>query len=465
MRILLIAYDNDSYVSYFPLGIAYIAAVCRNAGHDVEIYHQDIYHWLEQHLTDQLDRIKYDVVGIGVIGGYYQYRKLLKIAEAINRSKQRPFFIIGGYGPSPEPEFFLRKTGADIVVIGESEITIVELLDCYSRQSDLSDIKGIAFIDRVSGKFIQTEERELIKDLDSILYPAWDLFPMEFYALYRTSSSMLRTDRCALVLSGRGCNFKCNFCYRMDKGLRTRFAHCVIDEIKLLKERYAINYVSFFDELFMDSKKRVQELCALMLQEKLDIRWDCAGRLNYATPEILELMKKAGCVFIGYGIESLDNDILRRMNKVLTVNQITAGIENTIAAGIDPGFNIIFGHLGDTADSLKLSIDFLKKYDNHANLRTIRPVTPYPGSPLYYYAIEKGLLDGPEDFYERKHINSDLLTVNFTELSNDEVHELLRWANSELVRKYYSDIQNRTLTVIDNLYRNKDASFRGFRPV
>ena len=137
MRILLVAYDNDSYISVFPLGLAYIASVCRNAGHEVKIYNQDVYHWPESHLLNLLNREYFDVIGVGVIGGYYQYRKLLKISEAINKAKNRPFFIIGGHGPSPEPEYFLKKTRADVVVIGEGEITIIELLETLKEKKEL----------------------------------------------------------------------------------------------------------------------------------------------------------------------------------------------------------------------------------------------------------------------------------------------------------------------------------------
>lgn len=193
--------------------------------------------------------------------------------------------------------------------------------------------------------------------------------------------------------------------------------------------------------------------------------WWCNGRLNYAKKDVLKLMKEAGCVFINYGIESLDEAALQIMNKALTVNQIIRGIENTLAGGISPGFNIIFGNIGETAESLKLGVDFLLRYDNHAQLRTIKPVTPYPGSPLYYYAIEKGLLKNCEDFYENKHLNSDLLSVNFTNLSDDEFHKLLYEANKRLIEHYYSFFLRKTIENAQKLYLEQDASFRGFRPV
>ncbi len=124
MRILLVVYDNGYYIHYFPQGLSYIAAVLMREGYDVDIYNQDVHHYPESHLRKYLDKNKFDVVGLSFIAGYYQYRKALKISEAINNSRNRPFYIIGGHGPTPEPEFFLRKTGADAIVMGEGEITV-----------------------------------------------------------------------------------------------------------------------------------------------------------------------------------------------------------------------------------------------------------------------------------------------------------------------------------------------------
>ena len=119
MRILLVVYDNDSYVHWFPQGLAYVASVLRNQGYDVDVYSQDLHHWPDEHLTKYLDENVYDVIGISVIAGYYQYKKLLSLSAAVNRSKNRPTYVIGGYGPTPDPEYFMEKTGADVVVMGE----------------------------------------------------------------------------------------------------------------------------------------------------------------------------------------------------------------------------------------------------------------------------------------------------------------------------------------------------------
>lgn len=460
MRILLVVYDNGSYIHCFPIGLSYIAAILLKAGYEVEIYSQDKNHYPEEHLTYYLDRNKFDLIGVSIIAGYYQYRKLIKISEAINKSKNRPFYIIGGHGPSPEPEFFIKKTQADAVVIGEGEHTIIELINALAGNNSLKDIQGIAFKD--GEKVIINQRRALIDNIDTLPFPAYDLFPINYYRLIRMPHTE-NNDFVMSMISGRGCNFRCNFCYRMDEGFRPRGNDSIIEEIRLLKQKFGITYIDFEDELLMSSETRTVSLCEDFIKKELNIKWCCNGRLNYATPDVLKLMKRSGCVFINYGIEAMDNKVLRKMNKALTTEQIIKGIEATLKEGISPGLNIIFGNIGENGSTLDKGVEFLLKYDDGAQLRTIRPVTPYPGSPLYYYAIQKGLLKDVEDFYENKHINSDLLSVDFTDMSDDEFYQCLQEANIKLVKNYYKKIETNTIKQINKLYVEKDANFRGFR--
>ena len=460
LRVLLVAYDNEMVINFFPQGLAYIAAVLVENGYDVEIYNQDKFHYPCEHLTEYLNKNKFDVVGVSIIGGYYQYKTLLKISEAINQSRNRPFYIIGGHGPSPEPEFFLSKTKADAVVMGEGEITVIELLQAIQNGESLATVKGIAY--RNEEEVVVNKKRPLIKDIDSIPFPAFKLFPMDYYKLRRPSFTR-KTDFVMRVLSGRGCPFQCNFCYRMDKGHRPRNTDSIIEEIQLLKEDYRITHISFTDDLLMSSVERVVGICEAFIDTGLNIRWDCNGRLNYAKSKVLQLMKKAGCVFINYGIEAMDDQVLKNMRKGLTTKMILKGVRETLEAGISPGLNIIFGNIGDNRQTLAKGVEFLLKYDDGAQLRTIRPVTPYPGSPLYYYAIEKGLLKDCEDFYENKHVNSDLLTVNFTDLDDEEFHLSLFEANKEILANYYQKKLANSIDECKKLYLESDASFRGFR--
>lgn len=460
MKILLLVYDNDMYINVFPLGTAYIAAALLKAGFQVEIYNQDMHHYPEEHLTAYLDSHKFDMVGLGVIGGYYQYKKLLKISEAVNKSRRRPFYVLGGHGPSPEPGYFLKKTGADAIVIGEGEETIVDVAKAVAARKSLSGIAGVAWMN--GPEVVINPRRHLIKDLDAIPLPAYELFPMHFYRLLREPHCLPR-DFYTPILSGRGCPFKCSFCYRMDEGFRPRSIAGIVEEIKKLRKDYSTNYIYFGDELLMSSVSRTTELCEAFIREELGIKWWCNGRLNYARPELLRLIKKAGCVFINYGIEALDDEVLRKMNKCLTVSQIIKGIEATLKECISPGFNIMFGNPGDDLKTLAKGVDFLLKYDDGAQLRTIRPVTPYPGSPLYYDAIKSGLLKDCADFYENKHVNSDLLAVNFTGLSDKEFHRALYKANSALIRNYFRNKTEISVNEAKRLYLEHNADFRGFR--
>lgn len=270
-------------------------------------------------------------------------------------------------------------------------------------------------------------------------------------------------ERCMPVLSGRGCTFACNFCFRMDKGFRPRSAESIIKEIEFLRDTYNIKYIAFSDELLMNSKERTMELCQAFIDAKLNVKWDCNGRLNYADVEVLEKMKEAGCVFINYGIESLDNATLKVMHKALTKDIIVRGIENTLKVGISPGLNLIYGNIDEPLSAIDDAVEFLLKYDDHAQLRTIRPVTPYPGTELFDYCIEKGFIKDVEDFYENKHLNSDLLAVNLTQHSDEEIYNKLYEANMILIKKYLEHQNNRYVNTCKDLYLNKNSNFRGFR--
>jgi anaerobic magnesium-protoporphyrin IX monomethyl ester cyclase len=253
MRVLLVVYDNGSYVHWFPLGLGYIASVLRECGHEVTIYDKGQKHYPPEHLTAYLDKNKFDVVGLGVIAGYWQYQEMLRISEAINASKNKPLFILGGHGPSPEPKYFLSKTFANIAVMGEGEATIAELLSGKCKET----VDGIAY--REGKKVTVNKPRELIENIDTIPFPAWDLFSMDYYSLIR-EPNISNSDRCMPMVTSRGCPFRCNFCYRMDTSVRLRSAGSIVEEINKLKKDYGVSYIAFLDDLFMMSPKRTIEL-------------------------------------------------------------------------------------------------------------------------------------------------------------------------------------------------------------
>jgi radical SAM superfamily enzyme YgiQ (UPF0313 family) len=335
----------------------------------------------------------------------------------------------------------LNKLGADTVVVGDGESAICEIAANNKR----GIIHGVP----------STRDEAPLADYED--------FPLNIYRLIRWPTSN-RTDFCFPILSSRGCKWSCSFCYRMREGFHERAVEAIMEEIKWLHDRAQITHFQFSDELLMSSERRVGDICEALLKLPFRIKWDCNGRLNYATTYTLRLMRSSGCDYINYGIESLNQKLLNQMGKGLTLNQIESGVQATLRSGISPGLNLIWGFPGDTVENLWEAVVFLKRWDPCDELRTIRPVTPYPGCRLYEEAKEKGLLDGPEDFYEIKHKNSDLFTVNFMDISTEEAHRQLMLANEQLIQNYMEKRTKGMMDAASAMYLKGEA-FRGFRSV
>lgn len=463
MKILFVIYDNQGSYNVVPLGTLYVAAYLRKYGFkDIHFYSQDIYHYSESHLSEYLSKNKFDVVGIGFVAGYFQHKKILAICEAIKKSSHKPFIVLGGHGPTPVPEFYLRISQADAVVMGEGEVVFLNLVRALSNKKPLHKIKGIAF--REGDKFIVNEREAPIKNLSTIPHPYFEGLPMEYYVNSKIFRTMNPTDRMIFMITARGCNYKCNFCLKLEKGIRLRPIGDVIAELKKYIRDYRVNFIVFWDDLFMISEKRIYEFTEAIIRENIKINYWCTGRLNIVNKKIIKLLKRSGCKYIDYGIEQFDNDALRAMNKRQTEEQIVNGIEITQKEGIYVVFNIIFGNIGDTKKTLKKSLVLLKKYNDYNQLRVIKPVTPYPGTPLYYEAIKKGLLSGPEDFYN-KHKNMELLTVNFTDIPDDEFYKLMFEANKGIIKDYYEYLAHTTQKNFEEVYFRGNYGYRGARHI
>jgi len=251
----------------------------------------------------------------------------------------------------------------------------------------------------------------------------------------------------------------------MREGFFERSIPAIMDEIRWLYSHFQITHFQFADELLMSSVNRTEDICLAISQLPFKIKWDCNGRLNYAKSPLLRLMKTSGAQYVNYGIESLNQTVLNQMGKGLTLDQIHSGVEETLKAGLSPGLNLLWGFPGEGVGDLKEAVRFLKEFDPAHELRTIRPVTPYPGTPLYKKAIEMGLIQGPEDFYERKHKNSDLFTVNFMDMPIEDAHKHLYDANLELMDDFLSKRGLKNKKMAYKLYYEGDKNFRGFRTV
>lgn len=466
-KVIFIVHDVYQEDNVFPIGIGYLAAVLKKYGAGIKICCQDLFHYTNEEMaTKFLKNEEYDLIGIGFMAARFK-ETIVDLCKTVNKYKKNAKLILGGHGPSSIPEYMLKTTKADLVAIGEAEETIVEVLDAILNNRDFKEIKGIVYRD---GNDIHVNERRPpIKDLDSIPFPAWNLFPME---IYTTNMKYMRQDadeKLFQIITSRGCVNKCTFCYRMEKGIRFRSMKNVIDEIKSLKEKYGVTYFVMQDELFVASFKRLREFTDALKKEKIKIKYYCGGiRANTVTEEMLSLLEDSGCCYINVGFESVTQKSLDELKKKITVEDNFRAAELIKKFDIAIGINFIWGIWSDNKQTLRDTVDFIKKYNTYDELRTIRPITPYPGCELYYDAISKGLLSGPDDFFE-KFRNSDLITVNLTEIPDDKFYKMLFEANKDLILDHYKnnnkdmDEANEMINNFYNLYFKGFVKFRGAR--
>jgi anaerobic magnesium-protoporphyrin IX monomethyl ester cyclase len=463
MKITLIIHDHDSTVNDFPLGAGYLVSVLRQNGFPdeyIHIYNMDVYHYSDEDLRDYLVTSEFDLIGIGMIAGYWQYRQLKRIMDVINSLAKRPVVVLGGFMFTPDPAYFMRKFSVDYVVMGEGEYIFSELVTALGNRKSIDKIPGLAYWS--GSEIIINSRRPPLKDIDQLPFPAWDKFPINAY-VPKVRIPIGGAQRSLPVLSSRGCLYKCAFCYRMEPGYRQRSLESVLEECRILVKDYHLNAICFRDELLMSTPDRAMEFAEAILKSGMNIHFDIDGRLNAARPEALKLLKQAGCVYINYGVESLDQTVLNNLNKKQTIPEIISGVEETIKAGIHPGLNVIWGAPGDNAETADKIVKFLNKYNTYGELRTLKPVTPYPGSPLYDLAVEKGFIKDIADFYETKHLNSDLITCNFTDLETTQLHQILYDANKRLLKDHFDHLYERNLKAHQKLYFESDVNFRGVR--
>ena len=464
-RVLFVIHDLYQNDNHFPLGVSYLAAVLKKNGSEVRIYNQDVFHFSNQELAEFLENEEFDLIGVGFLAARFK-ETVLDLCKTIGDHKKNAWLVLGGHGPSAIPEYMLETTGADLVAIGEAEETIVDVLKCKMENGDLSKIRVIAF--RTEDEIIINERRKPIHQLDSIPFPEWELFPMKEYTTSSKFFNMDDNERSLAIVSSRGCINRCNFCYRMEKGIRFRSIKNVVEEIRVLNERYGVTYVMMNDELFVYPKKRIFEFRDELEKNDLKIKYDCNARVDVFDEEVAECLKESGCQFLNFGMESSSQEVLDTMHKNTTVDQNIRAAEIVRKVGIGIGLNFIWGNIGDTEESLKNNVRLIKKYNSYDYVRTIRPVTPYPGCELYHKAIELGLLTGPQDFFD-KFRNSDLLTVNFTKYPSAHFYRLLFEANKELILDHFTHTTkdfhaaDELIQGFHDLYFKGISKFRGAR--
>lgn len=435
MKILLInpIIRENEPPRHVPIGLGIIANILLNEGHDVKILDINAERLSKSQVKDKINlKSKYDIIGTGGLITTYKYLKWL-IPE-LKKCNPDSKIVIGGGVVTATPTLLLSRTPADIAVVGEGEITMKELVFALKNDKSLDAVDGIAY--KKGGDIKLNKRRALIKDLDSLPFPAYDLFPIDIYLHNVAHAHIIGRKTEMTLMTSRDCPYNCNYCFHLTgRGVRVRSIDNVIEEIKLVKHKYKTESIAFCDDTFTISKKRVMEFCRKMISEKTDIPWDCYARVNLVDREMLVAMKKAGCYRVGYGIESGSQEILNNMNKEVTVEQAKKAIKLTRSVGLYCGTTFMFGYLGETFETIRETTDFCREL-------SISPsfffTTSYPGTKLYEQVKGKIIKKyrSEERFIEVLG-DADKFTINLTNFSDKQLLKLKKEVESFLRTKRF----------------------------
>lgn len=424
----------------FPLGLMYIAAVLQQAGHHVEVIDMDVLNLPEEDYLRELSERQYDYFCIG--GMITAWNFIVYSCVAVKRFKPHVKVVVGGGIISSTPSSLLSVCDADIGVIGEGEDTILEVIDAFENGKSLDLVPGIVYKDN-SGAVVQTVQRHYTDNLDTIPFPAWDLFKVrEIYTRFPSHVSVSKAKKVASISTTRGCPFMCTFCYT-EKTVRQRSIENVIAELKELKERYGVGHINIHDDLFVVRKKRTIEFCEAMIKHKMNLTWSAAGRCNIVEPEFLRIMKAAGCEYLGLGIESGSEMVLKAIKKSQTPEQIIAAVRMEQEAGITPGGTFILGLPPETKETIRETVEVYKQintYRTHVN--KFFYATPYPGTELYDQMRAAGKIKDEIPYFEKLSERGDAtdFLINCTEALTDE--ELIR-IKPEIEKEVFDDFMKK----------------------
>jgi len=400
-----------------PLGLAYIGSFVKKHGHAVEIIDTAFCKDLFGNIENGISGFKPDFVGISATTP--QITSALEIAGYIKKRFPTIKTILGGYHASALPEQSMADPNIDIVVCGEGEMTVAEILD----GKDLNEIKGICF--RRDGKIKINPPRPLIENLDFLPFPLWEQLPVRSYYFF--------SQRAIGVISGRGCPYRCSFCassvinqYRC----RMRSSANFVDEVEWLYKNYGINNLFFNDETFTLDIKRTEEICNLILDRRIRIKWTCDTRVDHLTKPILKIMRSAGCQCLRVGVESADDKVLKETGKGITLEQVERVVSWARELGIKTTAYYLLGLPYETLESLKRTLLFSRKLKT--DLSYFMMHVPLPGTRTWEIAKEGRILRCvAKDWSE--YTKHDKAIVESDNLSADQLtayHDLM-------VKSYY----------------------------
>jgi len=385
-------YDLEIYkitgINAPPLGLATIAAVLENAGYEVKIIDtptlkMDFPEWLSEVKAWKPDVVGFSMLTPAAPKGY-------EAAKLVKRELGDDVVVIaGGTHVTPMYEEALRN-GIDVVVRGEGELTTLDLIRVLENHglsaSELKKVRGIAF--KEDGKTVITPTRPFIRNLDELPWPARHLLPMDKYTLFN------KPIRLAHVMASRGCPYGCVYCitsYFWGRRIRFRSAKNVADEVQYLVEKYGAKQVVFSDDELAVNRKFVYDFVKELKERGLDVPFSCGSRVDHVDKNYLKFLYDNGCNAIYFGVESGSQATIDKIGKKITLEQAEKAFRWVKELGGFASGAFILGFPWETINDMKQTVDFAIKLDPSYAQFTV--LTPYPGTPLYNYALQHNLIE------------------------------------------------------------------------
>ncbi len=433
MKILLVSPEARVWNSrtHIHNGLGYLAGALLAAGYETDVYDGAVE---DETLDARLAREPFDVVGISsptpLINEAWQYAQIAKQHNAVT--------ILGGPHLTLMPDESIQKTQVDYVARGEAERTSVEFVQALERgapDADWKKILGLSWKD-AQGKVRHNLDRPLEADLDSIPLPAYHLFKIDRYTnLQPLTDGLDPHARSYTIVTSRGCPYKCTYCSKPITGdtWRARSVENVIREWSMLVNDLHATEIGVTDDIWNLNLKRAKELCQALIDNGLNkVPWVTVHgmKVNHTDAELFQLMKRAGCKRVGFGVESGDEHILKAVvKKSQTFDQVRSAFKNAKAAGLQTMGFFIYGMPGETAETMDKTTQLALELD--PDLAHFMIASPYPGTVLWDTVQREGKLYAQD--WGDLAIQSDHAHFDFPGMDNKLVEQ--KW--HEAYRRFY----------------------------
>lgn len=365
-----------------PLGLASIAAVLERQGYHVTLLDANAMNLPVSRIPTLTEQA--DVIGITAMTP--SINSAMEIAGLMKRQRgNRPVILGGAHGTLLPEETLQTAPGIDVVVRGEGEQTIVELMVALREDKGLEAIGGISY--RAPEGIRHNEPQADCVDLDQLPFPAYHL--LKDYRYHPHPPHGIARPFMALVTS-RGCPYRCAYCSKPIFGTRFngRSPELVLDELTYLVRDQGTREIAFYDDVFTLNKKRTTAICQGIIERGLSFHWTCETRVNLVDQELLNLMKQAGCFAVAYGIESASPDILKLLHKDISVQQVIDAVKMTRIAGLEAIGYFMVGSPGETPATIRETIALSKRVNLDFAQYSI--TMPFPSTELYDLYVQQG---------------------------------------------------------------------------